>query len=217
MQDAAHSHRHVCILICGCDPLVHALCIHMHTVKTPPHLPFLSYVSPCAHPPSFPLPLFPSISIRLSCYFSNQAEHCFGYLHIFLTLVCLLLFLTPSALLSCLCYKAVISAVQPPLPPSLSVPMPLPITPHFFHIVSPPLPSLTLGDKAINSALHAYFTLSDFARLPLFCLYHPQYLWSSRKDKSRASLVNLFALSCHFIYSHCSCVCTCLWILKETY
>ncbi len=90
----------------------------------------------------------PSVSVHRSHYFCNQAEHCLGYFYTFLTLVCLLLSFTPSSV-SCLCYKAVISAVQralPPLSPSLSLLWCLfPITPASFTLsLHPPSPSLPL-------------------------------------------------------------------------
>lgn len=114
--------------------------------------PFHRCVTPCRC-------LFPALFARHN-YICNQAQHRLGYVHILLTLVCLLLLLPPPPSLSHLCFKAVISAVQCALPilsPTLSALMPFPIIPLSFALSlhrHPPLPSLSLSDKAINSTCH---------------------------------------------------------------
>lgn len=118
-------------------------------------------------------------------------------LHTFLTSVCLLLSFTPSQL----CYKAVISAVQCALPPlsplPLSALMPLPVTPASFtmSLHPPPLRSLSLSNKAINSTLHAYFTPSNSLSL---CVCSPSVsptVSLCRDETSKAALLWLINLS----------------------
>ncbi len=74
---------------------------------------------------------------------------------------------------------------------SISLPlrtlMPFPITPASFTLSlhPPPLPSLSLSDKAINSTLHAYFTPSNsLSPCPFLSLpqYLPQHLFVLKKQ-----------------------------------
>lgn len=192
-------------------------------IQTPPCIRSLLYLSPSAHLFFSSLPLFlplpPSISICLSHYFCNQAEHCCGYLHIFLTLV-LLLFFTPSPLFSHLCYKAVISAVQcplPPLSPSLS------LLPCLF--LSPPLLTHCLSilllcppSHSVTKQLTALYMPISLPLILFFCFYSlsiSHNIYSiCLEGMTTASPVISFALSCQFIYSLCHCVHTPLWISK---